>query len=154
MSYGLGRAHQIEKVTTTCSYCGVGCQFDLKVKGGKIIGVASNPSAPVNGMALCVKGRYGYDFIHHPDRLTRPKVRRYLLEGTARPKNRGDWIEVDWETAYTIATDRLRHIRDNFGSDTIGVLTSAKCTNEENYLMNKFARQVIGTNNIDHCARL
>ena len=154
MSYGLGRAHQIEKVTTTCSYCGVGCQFDLKVKGGKIIGVASNPSAPVNGMALCVKGRYGYDFIHHPDRLTRPRVRRYLLEGTARPKNRGEWVDVDWEIAFTIATDRLRHIRDNFGSDSIGVLTSAKCTNEENYLMNKFARQVIGTNNIDHCARL
>jgi predicted molibdopterin-dependent oxidoreductase YjgC len=112
MSYGLGRPHQIHKVTTTCTYCGVGCQFDLNVKDGHIIGVTSNAEAPVNGMALCVKGRYGYDFIHHPERLTRPKVRKYLL------------------------------------------LASAKCLNEENYLMNKLARQVIGTNNIDHCARL
>ncbi|MBN2550970.1 MAG: formate dehydrogenase subunit alpha [Anaerolineales bacterium] len=154
MSYGLGRAHQIKKVTTTCTYCGVGCQFDLNVKDGRIIGVTSNPAAPVNGMALCVKGRYGYDFVHHPDRLTRPKVRQYLLDGTSRPKDRGAWVEVDWDTALKITADRLRSIRDTYGSESIGVLTSAKCLNEENYLMNKFARQVLGTNNVDHCARL
>ncbi len=142
-------------VTTTCTYCGVGCQFDLNVKDGKIIGVTSNPDAPVNGMHLCVKGRYGYDFIHHPDRLTKPRVRRYLLEkGANKPKDRGEWVEVDWDTALNLTAEKLRSIRDTHGPDSIGVLTSAKCLNEENYLMNKFARQVIGTNSIDHCARL
>ena len=154
MSYGRGRAHQIRKVTTTCTYCGVGCQFDLNIKDERIIGVTSNPAAQVNGMALCVKGRYGYDFVHHPDRLFRPKVRKYLLDGVSRPKERGAWVEVDWDTALRITADRLRTIRDEHGSDSIGVLTSAKCLNEDNYLMNKFARQVLGTNNIDHCARL
>jgi predicted molibdopterin-dependent oxidoreductase YjgC len=155
LSYGMGRAHQIRKVTTTCSYCGVGCQFDLNVKDGKVIGVTSYPNAPVNGMALCVKGRYGFDYIHHPDRLLKPRVRQYLLDrGKRESGTRGDWVEVDWETALTISAKKLRETRDNYGPDSIGVLTSAKCTNEENYLMNKFARQVLGTNNIDHCARL
>ena len=153
MSHGLGRTHQVKKVTTTCTYCGVGCQFDLNVKEGCVIGVTSNPNAPVNGMALCVKGRYGYDFIHHPDRLTKPKVRQYVLDG--QPKVKGDkWVEVDWDTALNITARKLREARDTHGANSVGVLTSAKCTNEENYLMNKFARQVIGTNNIDHCARL
>lgn len=156
MSYGQGRAHQVQKVTTTCTYCGVGCQLDLNVKDGKILHVTSNPNAPVNGMALCVKGRYGYDFVHHPDRLTRPQVRKYLLDG--RPKSREgknwDWVEVDWDTALNLAARKLVETRNATGGDSIGVLTSAKCLNEENYLMNKLARQVIGTNNIDHCARL
>jgi predicted molibdopterin-dependent oxidoreductase YjgC len=160
LSYGQGRAHQVKKVTTTCSYCGVGCQFDLNVKDGRIIGVSSNPNAPVNGMALCVKGRYGYDYIHHPDRLTRPKVRRYLLDGAAKPSHdqrlsaQWEWVDVDWDTALDITANKIAHTRDTFGVNSVGVLTSAKCLNEENYLMNKFARQVVGTNNIDHCARL
>ncbi len=156
MSYGKGRAHQVTKVKTTCTYCGVGCQLDLNIKDGKVIGVTSNPDAPVNGMALCVKGRYGYDFIHHPDRLTKPMVRRYLLEGgtKSRQGSSWEWVETDWETALSISAEKLRSIRNQYGPDTIGVLTSAKCLNEENYLMNKFARQVVGTNNIDHCARL
>jgi formate dehydrogenase major subunit/formate dehydrogenase alpha subunit len=141
-------------VTTTCTYCGVGCQFDLNVKDDKVIRVTSHPDAPVNGMHLCVKGRYGYDFIHHHERLTRPMVRKYLLDGSPRPPGRGQWIEVDWDTALDITARRLRAARDTHGADSVGVLASAKCTNEENYLMNKFARQVIGTNNIDHCARL
>ena len=173
MNYGMGRAHQVKKVTTTCSYCGVGCQFDLLVKNNKVIGVSSNPDAPVNGMALCVKGRYGYDFIHHPDRLTKPKVRRYLLEGKKKSDIRNsivdsqkskvelsnfgspwDWVETEWDKALDIIADKFTDTRTNFGADTMGFLTSAKCLNEENYLMNKLARQVIGTNNIDHCARL
>jgi predicted molibdopterin-dependent oxidoreductase YjgC len=156
MNYGLAPADQVRKVTTTCSYCGVGCQFDLLVKGNKIIGVSSNPSAPVNGMALCVKGRYGYDYIHHPDRVLKPRVRRYLLEGKKKSRNGNawEWVEVDWDVAIKLTAQNLHSIRRSFGPDTIGILTSAKCTNEENYLMNKFARQVIGTNNIDHCARL
>lgn len=154
MSHGLGRPHQIMKVTTTCTYCGVGCQFDLNIKNERIIGVTSNPASPVNGMALCVKGRFGYDFVHHPDRLTRPRVRKYLLEGSPKPKGRGEWVEVDWDTALDITVGKLLALRDSHGPDSLGFLTSAKCLNEENYLMNKLARQVIGTNNIDHCARL
>ncbi len=152
-SVGLGLPDRV--VTTTCTYCGVGCQFDLHVKDGRIIRVASNPEAGVNGIHLCVKGRYGYDFVHHPDRLTQPLVREYLLAGDgARPNGRGNWIPVDWDTALDLVADKLTAIRRENGPDAIGVLSSAKCTNEENYLMQKFARQVIGTHNIDHCARL
>jgi len=156
MSYGLGRAHQVKKITTTCTYCGVGCQFDMNIKEGKIIGVSSNPNAPVNGMALCVKGRYGWDFVQHPDRVRKPRVRRYLLEGThkSRKGKTWDWADTDWDTALNIASKKLCEMRNTYGPDGIGILTSAKCLNEENYLMNKFARQVVGTNNIDHCARL
>ena len=171
LSMNLGQPDKV--VTTTCTYCGVGCQLDLNVKDNKVIRVTSNPKAPVNGMHLCVKGRYGYDFIHHPDRLTKPLVRRYLLEQDAGStmqdarsrkqeanqhstisNQQWDWVEVDWDTALDITAKKLVGIRDTFGADTIGVLASAKCLNEENYVMNKFARQVIGTNNIDHCARL
>jgi predicted molibdopterin-dependent oxidoreductase YjgC len=156
MNYGQARVHQVKKVITTCTYCGVGCQFNLLVKGNKVIGVSSDPNAPVNGMALCVKGRYGYDFIHHPERVLKPRVRRYLLEGKKKA-HRGkawEWVETDWDTALSLAAQRLRQVRDDTGPDSVGILTSAKCLNEENYLMNKLARQVIGTNNIDHCARL
>jgi predicted molibdopterin-dependent oxidoreductase YjgC len=156
MSYGCGRTHQVKKVMTTCTFCGVGCQFELNVKDGKVISVTSTEAAPVNGNHLCVKGRYGYDFVHHPDRLTKPKVRRYLLDGKKK-STKGkpwEWVETEWDTALDLAAKKLHNIRTKHGADSVGILTSAKCTNEENYLMNKFARQVIGTNNIDHCARL
>ena len=148
-----------EKVTTTCTYCGVGCQLDLNIQAQgdqrKVVGVTSVENGNgVNGMHLCVKGRFGYDFIHHPDRLTRPRVRKYLLEGGPKPEGRGEWVEVDWDTALDITARKLAAARDTYGSNSVGVLTSAKCLNEENYLMNKFARQVVGTNSIDHCARL
>ena len=143
-------------VTTTCPYCGVGCTFDLNVKDGKIIRVTSNPSAPVNGRHLCVKGRYGYDFVHHPERLTTPLVRQYLLDGGQRQptEGRGEWVAVDWDTALDLVATKLLQVRQESGPDAIGVLASAKCTNEENYLMQKLARQVLGTHNVDHCARL
>jgi len=157
-------------VMTTCTYCGVGCQFELNIKDEKIIRVTSTEKAPVNGNHLCVKGRYGYDFVHHPDRLLKPKVRRYLLEGKQKDEIRKsiaehrisqkelsspwDWVETEWDLALNLVAKKFRRIRDTKGADKIGVLTSAKCLNEENYLMNKLARQVIGTNNIDHCARL
>jgi formate dehydrogenase major subunit/formate dehydrogenase alpha subunit len=154
MSMGLGEPEK--RVTTTCSYCGVGCQFDLNIREGRIIGVTSNPNAPVNKMALCVKGRYGYDYVHHTDRVVKPKVRRYLLEGgTKQLEGRAwEWVDTEWEKALNIVSERLGAIHEANGADAIGVLTSAKCLNEENYLMNKFARQVLGTNNLDHCARL
>lgn len=153
-SIGAGKPDKL--VTTTCSYCGVGCQFDLNVKDGKVVRVTSNPNAPVNGMHLCVKGRYGYDYIHHSERLLKPRVRRYLLENGSRQVDGPgwEWVETDWETALDVSAAKLSAIRGQYGPDSIGVLTSAKCTNEENYLMNKLARQVIGTHNIDHCARL
>jgi len=160
ITYGKGRRHQVKKVRTTCTYCGVGCQFDLDVRDGKIIGVTSNPDTPVNGMALCVKGRYGWDFVYHPDRLKKPRVRKYIMEGkdkssiSDRRSSDWDWIETNWDTALEVTAQKLRETRNEFGPDSLGLLTSAKCLNEENYLMNKLARQVIGTNNIDHCARL
>jgi len=144
------------KVLTTCPYCGVGCKFDLNIKDGKIIGVTSNPQAPVNGLHLCVKGRYGCDFVHHPDRITRPRVRRYLLEGGEKAVNGPgwDWVEIGWDDALDLTAKKIVTTKKTFGSSSIGILASAKCLNEENYLMNKLARQVLRTNNIDHCARL
>ena len=155
MAVGLGKAETV--VSTVCAYCGVGCGLDLNVKDGRIIRVTSNPAAPVNGMALCVKGRYGYDFVHHPQRLTRPRVRRYLLDGVTKPQvDRAgrEWVEVDWDAALDLVVRKLAAVKSEAGPDAIGVLASAKCTNEENYLVQKFARQVLGTHNVDHCARL
>ena len=146
-----------QRVTTTCGYCGVGCQFDLNVRDNRVVGVTPNPAAPVNGMALCVKGRYGYGFLHHADRLTSPRVRCYLLDGSPKPASldeRGDWVDVDWETALRIVVERFARIHGESGPDAFALLASAKCTNEENYLVQKLARQVLGTNNVDHCARL
>jgi formate dehydrogenase alpha subunit len=154
MSIGKGRSWQVGRVQTVCSYCGVGCQIVLEVKDNAIIKVDSAWDAPVNHGWTCVKGRFGYDYVRHPDRLTKPRVRQYLLDGAPREIGRGDWIEVDWDTALEITAKKLLEARDTQGPDSVGILSSAKCTNEENYLMNKFARQVIGTNNIDHCARL
>lgn len=156
MSVSLGRPDRL--VGTTCPYCGVGCQFYLNVKndvhGERVIRVTSNPDSPINGMHLCVKGRYGYDFIHRDDRLMRPRVRKYLLDGLPRSKNRGKWVEVDWDSALKIVADRLNLVHKEYGPDAIGLLASGKLLNEENYLMNKLARQVLGTNNIDCCEHL
>lgn len=154
-SVGKGRFYQLTRVQTVCSYCGVGCQIELQVKDNRIVNVAGVANAPVNEGFTCVKGRFGYDYVHHPDRLTKPMVRKYLLDGEKKPEHgRGEWVEVDWNTALDIVCRKLVQTREEYGGDSIGVLTSAKCTNEENYLMNKLARQVLGTNNIDHCARL
>lgn len=154
LSMGAGDPERV--VTTTCTYCGVGCQLNLNVRDNRIIRVTSNPDAQPNGMHLCVKGRYGYDFVHHPDRLQFPRVRRYLLEGGGKSRENGawDWVETDWDTALDIAAGKFAAVRRESGGDAVGVLTSAKCTNEENYLTQKFARQVVGTHNVDHCARL
>ncbi len=143
-------------VRTTCAYCGVGCQFDLNVRNDRIVAVTTSAADTLNGLSLCVKGRYGNDFVHHPDRLTKPRVRQYLLveRSGPRPQDRGPWIDVDWSTAVEIASRKLSEIKRESGADALGFLASAKCTSEENYLVQKLARQVVGTNNIDHCARL
>ncbi len=145
-------------VETICPYCGAGCTLYLNVKddvpGGRIISVSSNAAAPVNGDHLCVKGRYGYDFVQSPDRIRKPRVRKYLLDGRPRPAKRDRWVEVDWDTALDIAARGLKAARDHHGPDSIGLLASGKALNEENYLLSKLARQVIGTNNIDTSGRL
>jgi formate dehydrogenase alpha subunit len=145
-----------EKIMTTCPYCGVGCNFDLNIKDGLLHHISSNPHAPVNGMHLCVKGRYGFDFVHHPDRLTQPQVREWLLNGKPKPtgEDRGPWVKVSWDQVLDLIAQKYSDIIDESGADALAIFSSAKCTNEENYLMQKFARQVIGTHNIDHCARL
>lgn len=134
-------------VHTTCPYCGVGCQINMHVKDGLIYRVDGCFDNDVNRGSLCVKGRFGFDYVHAPDRLAQPLTR------TAR-NGHSQFAPTTWERALTVVAERLTDIRDRFGPDSIGILTSAKCTNEENYLLQKFARAVIGTNNIDHCARL
>lgn len=169
MGLGLGRTNQVAKVRTTCSYCGVGCTFDLNVRDGKVVRVTSSEDAPVNGLSLCVKGRYGYDYVHHPDRLTRPLVRSKWLSGVEERVEAGDWrahnpdspisepealVETDWDTALDLVVDKFTEVKNQHGNDALALMASAKCTNEENYLFNKLTRQILGTNNIDHCARL
>lgn len=135
-------------VATTCPYCGVGCQIDLHVKDGLIYRVNGRFDNQVNHGNLCVKGRFGFDFVHAPDRLTHPMVRHN------RRQPFGKAAHTTWDMALDYVAGRLRAIRNEHGPDSIAFLTSAKCTNEENYLLQKLARAVIGTNNVDHCARL
>jgi predicted molibdopterin-dependent oxidoreductase YjgC len=140
-----GRTGDLQKVRTTCGYCGVGCQMDINVRDGKIVKVTTpreGAPAPNHG-SLCIKGRFGYDFIGHPERLKSPMIRKD-----------GELKEASWEEAITYVADRLAAIRKKHGPDAIAGLASARCTNEENYLFQKFLRAVIGTNNVDHCARL
>jgi len=140
---GAAREWEVEKVTTTCPYCGCGCQFDLNIRDDKVVKVTSNENAPVNGVALCVKGRFGYGFVNSAGRLTTPLIRKY-----------GELKPAGWNEALDLVAKRLNDIRTEHGTDSIGGLSSAKCTNEENYLFQKFMRAVIGTNSVDHCARL
>jgi len=159
MSVNAGRADR--KVRTTCTYCGVGCQLDLNIKddvpGGRVFRVTSitDPSVDsFNGMHLCVKGRYGYEFIHDVRRHTRPRVRQYLLDGSTRPANRGKWVEVDWETAIQAAAEGFQSVMETHGSNKIGILASGKCLNEESYLLNKLSRQILRSNNLDCSSRI
>jgi predicted molibdopterin-dependent oxidoreductase YjgC len=142
---GQGRAWQVEKVATTCPYCGVGCQYYLNVKDGRILGVSSKWDAPANHGWTCVKGRFGWDFAQHPDRLTKPLIRR---------EKGGELEEAEWDEALDLVAARFQEIKEKHGPQAFGALASAKCTNEENFAMSKFARAVMETNNIDHCARL
>lgn len=132
-------------VQSTCPYCGVGCQIDMHIKDDLIYRVNGRFDNDVNQGNLCVKGRFGFDFVHAPDRLRQPLIR----DGRKRP-----FRPTTWDTALDKVAARLGQIRDQYGPDSVAFLTSAKCTNEENYLLQKFARAIIGTNNIDHCARL
>jgi predicted molibdopterin-dependent oxidoreductase YjgC len=130
-------------VRTVCPYCGVGCKLDLHIKDNLIYRVGAPFDMAPNYGRLCVKGRFGHDFLWHPDRLTTPLIRR---NGALEP--------ATWDEALSLVTERLSTIKAESGPDSLALLSSAKCTNEDNYLMQKLARQVIGTHNIDHCARL
>lgn len=131
-----------KKVKTTCSYCGVGCQLELSVKDNRVVGSQPVEKA-VNDGLLCVKGKFGYKFINHEDRLKTPLIKR-----------NGNFEEATWEEAYDYILENYAETKENYGSQAFAGLTSARCTNEENYLFQKMIRAVMGTNNVDHCARL
>lgn len=140
-----GRDKDLKKERTTCCYCGVGCQMDVRIKDGSIVKVTTprfNAPAPNYG-SLCIKGRFGYDFVGHPERLVKPLIRKD-----------GELKEATWDAAIQFVAEKLSSTRQVYGADAIAGLASARCTNEENYLFQKFLRAVIGTNNVDHCARL
>jgi predicted molibdopterin-dependent oxidoreductase YjgC len=130
-------------VRSTCNFCGVGCQVDLRVRGDKVVAVeAPPPGTTVNDGNLCVKGRFAYDFIHHQDRLTVPLIRQ--PDGTLQ--------EASWPAAIQAVARGLTGVRDAHGSDALGFISSSRCTGEENYLMQKLARAAFGTNNCHQCA--
>ena len=137
------RPWETEKIRTTCTYCGVGCQIYLHVKDDKVVKVTGVEGVPPNYGSLCVKGRFGFDFVNSEKRLTKPLI-----------KENGEFREASWEEALDKVAQKLGGIKETFGSDSIGVLTSARVTNEENYIVQKFTRAVLKTNSVDHCARL
>jgi len=133
---------ELRKITTVCPYCGVGCLIDYFVKDNRIVYAKGNLKG-VNLGDVCIKGRFGWEFVHSDKRLKKPLI-----------KKEGKFREVSWEEALNYVASKMMEIRDKYGPDSIAGLSSAKCTNEENYLFQKFMRTVIGTNNVDHCARL
>jgi predicted molibdopterin-dependent oxidoreductase YjgC len=137
------RPWETAKVRTTCPYCGVGCQINLHVQDNKVVAVTGVEDVAPNYGSLCVKGRFGFDFINSSERLTAPLIK----EGDA-------FREASWDEALDLVAKRFTVIKVQHGADTFGMLTSARVTNEENYIANKFTRAVLKTNNIDHCARL
>lgn len=124
-------------VSTVCPYCGCGCGIKLRVRGDRIIGSEGVPDHPASRGALCVKGRFGFSFVNHPDRLTTPLIRKG-----------DDFVPASWDEALDLVVSKLHEHQSAFG-----MLSSAKCSNEDNYAAQKFTRLVMGTNNVDHCAR-
>ena len=132
-----------KNVLTVCPYCGAGCNLYLQVLDGQVIGVLPAKQHVISEGALCIKGWNAAAFVHHEDRVTQPLIRR-----------NGRFEPISWDEALDLVAGKLAEIQQTHGPDSIGFLASAKVTNEENYLFQKFARGVIGTNNVDHCARL
>lgn len=168
---GKGREWDLARVKSICGYCGVGCQIEYALRDGEILYAQAKPESPVNGEFLCSKGRYGWDFVAHPERLTHPMIRRDLAYemgltdmpwelpeqsplSVRKPKIDDSFVPVDWDTALELIGEKLASTVQNYGPDAVMGLSSARCTNEENYLFQKFMRAGVGTNNIDHCARL
>lgn len=130
-------------VLTVCPYCGCGCGMYLEVMDGKVTGTLPSMSHPISEGSLCIKGWNAHEPVHSPKRLAKPMIRKD-----------GKLTEASWDEAIGKVASKLTRVRDQYGPNSVAVLTSAKCTNEENYLLMKLTRAVIGTNNIDHCARL
>ncbi|HLP34251.1 MAG TPA: molybdopterin-dependent oxidoreductase, partial [Bacteroidia bacterium] len=133
----------VQKTRTICTYCGVGCNLEVATSGGKVKSIQAPYDAEVNSGHTCLKGRYAFSFYNHPDRLRTPLIRKD-----------GELVPATWDEAYDYLAKELTRIKTDFGPDYIAGISSARCTNEENYLMQKFIRTVIGTNNIDSCARV
>ncbi|MCS6826039.1 MAG: formate dehydrogenase subunit alpha [Caldilinea sp.] len=143
-------------VSTTCPYCGVGCNLQLHVKDDFIYRITSPHDAVVNKGNLCVKGRFGYDFMYHPDRVTTPLIRKTPQAPGRRTQafDRSEWREVSWDEALDYVADRLVEIYRRDGPRAMAVYCCAKATNEDNYLLQKMFRALFRTNNVDHCTRL
>ncbi|MEM4262336.1 MAG: formate dehydrogenase subunit alpha [Thermoplasmata archaeon] len=133
----------VRHVLTTCPYCGCGCQFYLQAVDNRLVGVVPCKTDEIGQGKLCIKGYNAHAFVQHPDRLKHPMIRE-----------KGQLRKASWQEALDVVVSRLKEIVAKYGPDSVAIFTSAKCTNEENYLMQKFARVAIGTNNVDHCARL
>jgi len=134
---------EYKNVLTTCIYCGCGCGLYLETLDGRITGVWPAKTHAVAEGKLCIKGWNAAGFVYHPERLKTPLIRKD-----------GELVEATWDEALSLVAGRLGTIKAESGPNSLAFLSSAKCTNEENYLLQKFARAVIGTNNVDHCARL
>ena len=132
-----------ETVLTTCTYCGCGCGLLLQVLDGEVIGTLPQKDHPISQGGICIKGWNAHEFIYNEGRLKKPLLRK-----------EGSFKEASWEEALEEVATRLNKIKEENGPDSIAGLTSARCTNEENYVFQKWMRAVIGTNNVDHCARL
>jgi formate dehydrogenase alpha subunit len=145
-----GREWEFQVTRTICPYCGCGCTLEMHTKEGKLIKVTTPAKGTVSKGNLCVKGKFGTYYINHPERLTKPLIRK----PGSRKSSVGEFVEASWDEALDLVAKRLREIKEKHGPNSIGGLSSAKCTNEENYVFQKFMRAVIGTNNVDHCARL
>jgi predicted molibdopterin-dependent oxidoreductase YjgC len=134
---------EFQSVLTTCPYCAVGCNLVFQVLDGRIIGTLPAKTGPTNEGSLCIKGWNVHEFVQHQDRLLRPMVRR---DGLLK--------EASWEQALDRASSELLRIKERYGPESVAFVGSARCTNEETYIFQKFARAVFGHNHIDHCARL
>ncbi len=136
------RETEIKRTKTVCTYCGVGCAFDVWTRHRHVLKVQPEPDAPVNGISTCIKGKFGWDFVNSPERLTSPLIR-----------TENGFREASWEEAYRLIAERLIAIRDEHGGDAVGFVGSSKLSNEENYLLQKISRVIFRTNNVDNCTR-
>ncbi|WP_461611892.1 formate dehydrogenase subunit alpha [Cytobacillus kochii] len=136
------RKTRIKRTKTVCTYCGVGCSFEIWTKGREILKVQPQSEAPANGISTCVKGKWGWDFVNSEERLTKPLIR-----------NGDKFVEATWDEALSFISNKLAETKAKHGPDSIGFIASSKCTNEDNYIYQKFARAVIQTNNVDNCSR-
>jgi formate dehydrogenase major subunit len=132
-------------VVTTCAYCGVGCSFRAEMKGSEVVRMVPNKDGRANHGHSCVKGRFAWGYATHPDRVKKPMIRRSITD---------PWREVSWEDAIGYAASEFKRIQAKYGRDSIGGITSSRCSNEETYLVQKLVRAAFGNNNVDTCARV